>query len=136
MHQGSAHVDCIRPPELFRGAEPVGKEIAVDVFCVLAIAEVNAVSIAQNLAQILTQNGDKAKAAAAEIFRRLSRYKHFVPSIKNSGAIPVLVELLRDGSDEVKEKATGAVTELSYNAGNRAALSGRRRNSGSGRFTG
>ena len=85
----SAHVDCIRPLaqagaiplyiELLRGAEPLEKEIAEDVFCVLAIAEVNAVSIAQNLAQILTQNDDKAKAVAAEILGRLSRFKPSVP---------------------------------------------------------
>ncbi|KAL6310988.1 hypothetical protein AAG906_024652 [Vitis piasezkii] len=128
----SAHVDCIRPlaqagaiplyAELLRGAEPVGKEIAEDVFCVLAIAEVNAVSIAQHLAQILRENDDIAKAAAAEILGHLSRYKHSVPFITNSGAIPVLVELLRQGSDEVKEKASGAIAQLSYNAGDRAAL--------------
>ncbi|RVX14691.1 hypothetical protein CK203_011869 [Vitis vinifera] len=104
------------------GAEPVGKEIAEDVFCVLAIAEVNAVSIAQHLAQILRENDDIAKAAAAEILGHLSRYKHSVPFITNSGAIPVLVELLRQGSDEVKEKASGAIAQLSYNAGDRAAL--------------
>ncbi|CBI26745.3 hypothetical protein VitviT2T_029964 [Vitis vinifera] len=128
----SANVDCIRPlaqagaiplyAELLRGAEPVGKEIAEDVFCVLAIAEVNAVSIAQHLAQILRENDDIAKAAAAEILGHLSRYKHSVPFITNSGAIPVLVELLRQGSDEVKEKASGAIAQLSYNAGDRAAL--------------
>lgn len=128
----SAHVDCIRPlaqagaiplyAELLRGAEPVGKEIAEDVFCVLAIAEVNAVSIAQHLAQILRENDDIAKAAAAEILGHLSRYKHSVPFITNSGAIPVLVELLRQGSDEVKEKASGAIAQLSLNAGDRAAL--------------
>ncbi|KAL6313773.1 hypothetical protein AAG906_010192 [Vitis piasezkii] len=115
----SAHVDCIRPlaqagaiplyAELLRGAEPVGKEIAEDVFCVLAIAEVNAVSIAQHLAQILGENDDIAKAAAAEILGHLSRYKHSVPFITNSGAIPVLVELLRQGV-------------MNYNAGDRAAL--------------
>ncbi|XP_039022294.1 uncharacterized protein LOC120154703 [Hibiscus syriacus] len=39
--------------ELIQGPDPLGHEIAEDAFCVLAVAEANAVSIAENLVRIL-----------------------------------------------------------------------------------
>ncbi|KAL3508398.1 hypothetical protein ACH5RR_027799 [Cinchona calisaya] len=55
----SSHVDYIRPAaqagaiplfaEILGGCEPLGKEIAEDVFCVVAVAEENAVVIFQHL---------------------------------------------------------------------------------------
>lgn len=128
----SSHIHCIRPfaqagaiplyVELLRGHDPIGKEIAEDVFCVLAVAEVNAVAITEHLVEILRENDDVAKAAAADILWDLSSYHHSVSFIRNSGAIPILVQLLRDRSSEVREKVSGAIAQLSYSAGDRAAL--------------
>ncbi|XP_021906170.1 armadillo repeat-containing protein 4 [Carica papaya] len=129
----SAHVDYIRPvaeagaiplyAELLLGPEPIGKEIAEDVFCILAVAEGNAVSIADQLVRILREGDDAAKAAASDVFWDLSSYKHSTPVVRNSGAIPILVEILQDESIEVREKASGAIAQLSYNEGDRVALS-------------
>lgn len=128
----SAHVNYIRPvaqagaiplyAELLRGQDPIGREIAEDVFCILAVAEVNAVAIVDNLVRILREDNDEAKAAAADVFWDLSSYKHSVPVVRNSGAIPVLVELLRDRNVEVREKVSGAVAQLSYNEMDRVDL--------------
>ena len=128
----SSHIACIRPfaqagaiplyVELLKGHDPIGKEIAEDVFCVLAVAEVNAVAIAEHLVLILKGNDEEAKDAAADILWDLSSYNHSVPFIRNSGAIPILVQLLRNGSSEVRDKVSGAIAQLSYSAGNRAAL--------------
>lgn len=128
----SSHIACIRPfaqagaiplyVELLHGHDPIGKEIAEDVFCVLAVAEVNAVAITEHLVQILKGNDQEVKAAAADILWDLSSYHHSVPFIRNSGAIPILVQLLRDGSSEVRLKVSGAIAQLSYSAGDRAAL--------------
>ncbi|KAL6310990.1 hypothetical protein AAG906_024654 [Vitis piasezkii] len=115
----SSHIHCIRPfaqagaiplyVELLRGHDPIGKEIAEDVFCVLAVAEVNAVAITEHLVEILRENDDVAKAAAADILWDLSSYHHSVSFIRNSGAIPILVQLLR-------------IEAVNYSAGDRAAL--------------
>ncbi|KAL6313838.1 hypothetical protein AAG906_010257 [Vitis piasezkii] len=116
----SSHIHCIRPFAQ-AGAIPL-YEIAEDVFCVLAVAEVNAVAITEHLVEILRENDDVAKAAAADILWDLSSYHHSVSFIRNSGAIPILVQLLRDRSSEVREKVSGAIAQLSYSAGDRAAL--------------
>ncbi|KAB1199131.1 U-box domain-containing protein 4 [Morella rubra] len=128
----SAHVQYIRPvaqagaiplfAELLRGPEPVGKEIAEDVFCILAVAEVNAVEISEYLVAILREGDDEAKAAAADVLWDLSSYKHSVSVVQNSGAIPLLVELLRDGDSGVGEKVSGAIAQLSYAEADRVAL--------------
>ncbi|XP_059666521.1 uncharacterized protein LOC132312245 [Cornus florida] len=128
----SSHVDYIRPVadagaialyvELLQGPEPVGKEIAEDVFCILAVAEANAITITEHLVRLLRGGEDHAKAAAADVLWDLSGYKHSLSVIRNSGAIPILVELLRDGNDDVREKVSGAIAQLSYNAEDRVAL--------------
>ncbi|KAF8391660.1 hypothetical protein HHK36_023967 [Tetracentron sinense] len=128
----ASHIDYLRPvaqagaiplyAELLGGPEPLGKEIAEDVFCILAVAEVNAVAIAEHLVRILRGNNDEAKAAAADVLWDLSGYKHSVSVVQNSGAIPILVDLLRDGNGDVREKVSGAVAQLSYDAADRGAL--------------
>ncbi|XP_039048782.1 uncharacterized protein LOC120189626 [Hibiscus syriacus] len=75
-------------PELIQGPEPLGHEIAEYVFCVLAVAKANAVSIAQNLVRIL-------------------RKRHWLQALGVcrsklgcNRAIPPLVELLGSQSNE------------------------------------
>lgn len=128
----SSHVDYLRPvaragaiplfAELLQGPEPLGREIAEDVFCILAVAEENAVSISEHLVRILQGNNNEAKAAAADVLWDLSGYKHSVSVVRNSGAIPLLLDLLRGGNEGVREKASGAVAQLSYDGADRAAL--------------
>ncbi|OVA10629.1 Armadillo [Macleaya cordata] len=128
----ASHVDYLRPvaeagaiplyAELLQGPEPIGKEIAEDVFCILAVAEVNAVSIAEPLVRILQGDNDEAKAAAADVLWDLSGYKHSVSVVRSSGAVPILVELLRNSNGDVREKVSGAVAQLSYDEVDRGAL--------------
>lgn len=73
----SAYVGFIRPvaeagaipfyAELLQGPKPVGKEIAKDVFCILAVSQSNVVSIVEHLVRILREGDDEAKAAAADV---------------------------------------------------------------------
>nr|GLL17652.1 protein ARABIDILLO 2 [Ipomoea trifida] len=128
----SSHVDYIRPVaqagaiplyvELLQGPEPMGKEIAEDVFCILAIVEENAVVIAEHLVRILQGDNAGAKAAAADVLWDLSGYKHLQHILRNSNAIPILVELLQDQNVNVREKVSGAIAQLSYNKADRVAL--------------
>lgn len=128
----SSHVDYLRHvaregaiplfAELLEGPEPLGREIAEDVFCILAVAEENAISIAGHLVRILQGDNNVAKAAAADVLWDLSGYKHSVSVVRNSGAIPLLLELLRGGNDDAREKASGAVAQLSYDEADRGAL--------------
>ncbi|XVE80497.1 hypothetical protein DITRI_Ditri14bG0144700 [Diplodiscus trichospermus] len=128
----SAHIDYIGLvaqagaiplfAELIQGTEPLGQEVAEDAFCLLAVAEANAVSIAEHLVRILREGNDEAKAAAANVIWDLSGYKHSVSVVRNSGAIPLLLELVRSQSSEVRETVTGAIAQLSYNPGDREAL--------------
>ncbi|KAK9269058.1 hypothetical protein L1049_000826 [Liquidambar formosana] len=128
----SAHIGYIRPvgqagaiplyAELLRGPDPIGKEIAEDVFCILALVDMNVVAIVDHLVRILREDNDEAKAAAADVLWDLSGYKHSVSIIRNSGAIPVLVDLLGSGSAEVREKVSGAIAQLSYNEVHQIAL--------------
>lgn len=128
----SAHVDYIRPvaqagaiplyAELLQGPDPSGRDIAEDVFCILAVAEASAVEIVGHLVRILREGDDEAKAAAADVMWDLSDYKHSTSLIRDSGAIPILVELLVRGSEGVKENVSGAFSQLSYDGANRTAL--------------
>lgn len=128
----SSHVDYIRPvaqagaipvyAEILEGCEPLGKEIAEDVFCILAVVEENAAPIFQHLVRILRGSNDEAKAAAADITRHLASYKQLVSVVQDSGAIPALVELLRSGNGDVKEKVSGAIAQFSYSKSGRVAL--------------
>ncbi|KAK3199910.1 hypothetical protein Dsin_023325 [Dipteronia sinensis] len=79
--------------ELLQGPDFIGKEIAEDVFCILAVAEENTVSIAEHLVRILKEGDDKSKTAAADVFCDLSDYKHSIPVVRSSGAIPIMVNL-------------------------------------------
>ncbi|XP_059290623.1 vacuolar protein 8 [Lycium ferocissimum] len=128
----SSHVDYIRPlanagaiplyAELLEGSEPMGKEIAEDVFCILAVVEENAVAIVQHLVRILRGDSVEAKAAAADVLWDLAGYKHLTSVVRNSAAIPVLVQLLEDENTDVREKVSGAIAQLSYNEVDRATL--------------
>ncbi|KAI3857383.1 hypothetical protein MKX03_025056 [Papaver bracteatum] len=108
--------------ELLQGTEPIAKEIAEDVFCILAVAEENAVSIAEHLVRILQGDNDEAKAAAADVLWDLSGYKHSISVARSSGAIPVLVDILRNSNGDVREKVSGAIAQLSYDEVDRGAL--------------
>ncbi|XP_031490096.1 U-box domain-containing protein 13 [Nymphaea colorata] len=128
----SAHVDFIRPValagaiplivELLEGTESIGKEIAEDVLCVLAVAEENAVAIAAHMVTILRQSNDAAKAAAVDVLWDLSSYKHSIPVVRVSGAVPLLLENLQVGTAEIRERVSGAVAQLSYDEDDRRAL--------------
>ncbi|CAN6470596.1 unnamed protein product [Victoria cruziana] len=128
----SAHVDFIRPValagaiplivELIEGTESLGKEIAEDVLCVLAVAEENAVAIASHMATILRQSNDAAKAAAVDVLWDLSNYKHSIPVVRASGAVPLLLENLQAGTAEIRERVSGVVAQLSYDEDDRRAL--------------
>ncbi|KAM7504269.1 hypothetical protein LguiB_003173 [Lonicera macranthoides] len=128
----SSQVDYIRPvaeagaiplyAELLQSPDPIGKEIAEDVFCILAIAEVNAITIAEHLVRILRGSDNEAKAAVADVLWDLACYKHTVPVIQNSGAIPLLIDILRNGDVDIREKVTGVVAQLSNNKADRVAL--------------
>lgn len=126
----SSDVDHIRPiaqagviplfSELLQG--PRGNNIAVDVFCVLAVYEENAVAIVQQLVRILRGDNARAKAAAAEVMWQLSSYKYSSPVLQNCGVFPILVELLADDNIYVREKVTRAVDQLSRSKADRAVL--------------
>ncbi|VVA99028.1 unnamed protein product [Arabis nemorensis] len=129
----SAQTEYIRPVteagsiplyvELLSGRDPMGKDIAEDVFCILAVAEGNAVSIAEQLVRILREGDNEAKFAASDVLWDLAGYRHSVSVIRDSGAIPLLIELVRDGSLEFRERISGAISQLSYNENDRGALS-------------
>ncbi|KAG8386039.1 hypothetical protein BUALT_Bualt03G0107600 [Buddleja alternifolia] len=128
----SSHVDHIRPvaqvgviplyAELLGGSDPIGKEIAEDVFCILAVNEENAVTIIEHLVRILRGDNTEAKAAAADVIWDLSSYNYSLPILQNSGVIPILVELLKDENMDVTEKVAGAIAQLSQNKADRAVL--------------
>lgn len=128
----SAHLAYIRPvaqagaiplfADLLQSPHPICKEIAEDVFCLLAVAETNAVVISDHLVKVLKEGDDRGKAAAADVLRILSSYKYSISVVQNSGAIPVLVDLLHDGNHEVREKVSGAIARLSYYETDRVAL--------------
>ncbi|KFK39343.1 hypothetical protein AALP_AA3G231800 [Arabis alpina] len=129
----SAQTEYIRPVteagsiplyvELLSGRDPMGKDIAEDVFCILAVAEGNAVSIAEQLVRILREGDNEAKFAASDVLWDLAGYRHSVSVIRDSGAIPLLIELVRDGSLEFRERISGAISQLSYNENDREAFS-------------
>ncbi|KAG4122773.1 hypothetical protein ERO13_D11G287700v2 [Gossypium hirsutum] len=123
--------------ELIQGSESVGQEIAEDAFCLLAVGEANAVVIAEHLVRILREGNAESKAAAANVFWDLSGYKHTVPllssqsnevretvsgaiaqlsysqadreALNESGAVPLLLDLLHDDSEELKDNAAEAL---------------------------
>ncbi|KAK6934556.1 hypothetical protein RJ641_034711 [Dillenia turbinata] len=110
----SCHVGYIRPvaqagainlyAQLLEGADPMGREIVEDVFCVLAIAEGNVVDIIDHLLRILVVDDDDARSAAADVLWDLSDYEQAVCALCNAAAIPLMVELLIEGSSDVVEK--------------------------------
>lgn len=128
----SSHFDYLRPVvqagaiplyvEMLKGPEPLGKEITEDVFCILAVAEDNAVLILDELVRILRGNEEEAKSAAVDVLWDLSGYKHSISVVKESGAIPILIELLQNGNNDIREKAAGTIAQLSYEGVNMEAM--------------
>lgn len=129
----SSHVDYIRPvaehgaiplyAELLQEQDPLGKEIAEDVFCVLAVTDPNSATIIEHLMTIMRGNDHGSIAAAADVLWDLSSYKHAMPVIHSSGAISLLLELLRTSNDtNVRENVCGAIAQLSYNESERLVI--------------
>lgn len=126
------HVDYLRPiaqagaiplyAELLQGHDVSGKEIAEDVFCILAIAEENTVEIVGQLVKLLREGDDEAKAAAIDVIWDLLLYKHATSVIRDSGAAYILVELLSHGTEEIKKKISGAFSQMSYQESGRMVL--------------
>ncbi|KAF3495752.1 hypothetical protein DY000_02056846 [Brassica cretica] len=100
------------------------KDIAEDVFCILAVAESNVVFIAEQLVRILREGDNEAKFAASVVLWDLAGYRHFVSVIRDSGVIPLLVELVRDGSLEFRERISGTISQLCYNENDRTSCPG------------
>lgn len=130
----SSHIEYIRPvaehgviplyAELLQEQEPLGKEIAEDVFCILAVTDTNAITIVEHLVTIMRGNdNNESIAAAADVMWDLSSYKHVLPVIHRSGAISLLVELLRSSEDSnVRENVCGAIAQLSCNNAERVSI--------------
>ncbi|XP_028779011.1 uncharacterized protein LOC114735476 [Neltuma alba] len=128
----SAHIDYSRLvgqsgvislyAELLQGPDPSGKEIAEDVFCILAVAEENAVEITRHLVRILREGDDESKASAADVLWDLASYKHATSMVRESGVIPILVERLESENEEIKQNVSGACAQLSYDEADRMAL--------------
>ncbi|CAA7393327.1 unnamed protein product [Spirodela intermedia] len=128
----SSHVDYLRLvaqagaiplyAELLEGQDALGKEIAEDVFCILAVVEENAVLICAQLVKILRGDDEDAKAAAADVLWGLSGHNHSFSVIGESGAIPLLLSLLQEGGDDAREKALGAIVQMSYDEADRRVL--------------
>lgn len=107
---------------LLEGGSPHGKDIAEDALCILAVSEENALAIIEHLVRILCHGSTEAKAAAADIIWDLSSYRQSVSMVLAAGAIPVLVDLLKSESEDVKENVSGAIAQLTYNDDDRQAL--------------
>ncbi|KAF3568284.1 hypothetical protein DY000_02012976 [Brassica cretica] len=99
--------------ELLSRGDPMGKDIVEDVFCILAVAEGNDVLIAEQLVRILRGGDSEAKFAVSDVLWDLAGYRHSGSVIMDSGAIPLLVEFVRDGSLEFREKISGAISQSS-----------------------
>ncbi|KAK1581463.1 hypothetical protein Q3G72_006242 [Acer saccharum] len=71
---------------------------------------------------ILREGDNESEDVTADVFCDLSDYKHSIPVVISSGAIPILVNLLSDGNVEVRERVSGAIAKLSYDEADRVAL--------------
>ncbi|KAJ9563308.1 hypothetical protein OSB04_008468 [Centaurea solstitialis] len=130
----SSHVEYIRRvsehggvvplyARLLQEPDPLAKEIAEDVFCILAVTDANAVTIVKHLVTIMGGSDNESVAAAADVLWDLSSYKHVLPVIQTSGAISLLVELLRSNEDTyVRENVCGAIAQLSCNDAERVLI--------------
>ncbi|KAF2605174.1 hypothetical protein F2Q70_00025498 [Brassica cretica] len=79
--------------------------------------EGNAVLIAEQLVRILREGDNQAKFAASDLLWDLCL-------LLDSGVIPLLVELVRDGSLEFRERISGAISQLCYNENDRTSCPG------------
>ncbi|KAH7431395.1 hypothetical protein KP509_08G046500 [Ceratopteris richardii] len=108
--------------DLLEGGNPHGKDVAEDAFCILAASEENALSIIEHLVRILCYGSVESKAAAADIIWDLSSYRHSTSFLIAAGAIPLLVGLLKDDNEELRQNVSGAIAQLTYNDDDRQAL--------------
>lgn len=128
----ASHLDYCRPVSeagavpLIAGmlgeCEGLGLDIAVDVLCILSVLDENAPVIFEYLDRILKGDNLEAKGAAADLIWTLAGFKHVESALLNSGVIPTLVELLKDGDDVIREKVSGAFAQLSYSGAARLFL--------------
>ncbi|XP_045819532.1 uncharacterized protein LOC123912979 [Trifolium pratense] len=107
--------------ELLKGPDVSGKEIAKNMFCILALEEANAVEIVGHLVRILREDDDEAKTTAADVIWDLSANSNTISVIHDSG-VTILVELLLHGSEEAKLNVSGVFSQLSYSESGRMAL--------------
>lgn len=110
--------------EMLKGESTTGREIVEDVFCVLAVAHENAEKIMDELVTLLKgiEEDEDVKAIAINIVWDLANYEHSVCVLRNSGVIQVLIELLRNGSMNIKEKALATIAQLSYEKKNKGVM--------------
>ncbi|PKI50499.1 hypothetical protein CRG98_029104 [Punica granatum] len=130
----SAHTESIRLAgragavdvfaELLAGTEAQGRDIAEDAFCVLAVAEQNAIDIADHMVKVLREGDDETRAVAADVLWDIVIYRHRAPVMLNSGAIPILVQLLRDRGvqPEARERVCALVSRMCYEKRDRDAI--------------
>lgn len=70
--------------------------------------------VLDNLVGILRGEDDLVISAAVDILLAVAEYQDIHAFIKTSGAITVLVDLMRNGNHDIIEKVTGAIAQLSY----------------------
>jgi len=63
---------------------------------------------------ILQGSNVEGKATTVDVVRDLSSYKCSISVVRASGEIPLLLRLLEDENDDVREKASCVVAQLSY----------------------
>jgi hypothetical protein len=107
---------------LLESGNPHGKDITKDVFCILAVSEENALTIVDHLVRILLYGDVESKVAAADILWDLACYRHSVSVVVVSGAIPVLVGLLKHENGELRENVVGTIAQLTKNDEDRQVL--------------
>lgn len=104
--------------QLLRGGVSTETDIAVDAFCLLSIAEENAVSIVEHVVGILKDGETFAKESACHVLWDIAAYEHSVHVIQNSGAFHVMLELLRVShsdsySVDLEERLCSVIAKLS-----------------------
>jgi dihydroneopterin aldolase len=100
--------------ELLKENHPLAKDIVEDVFCILARIRNIAGVVLENLVGILRGEDDLVISAAVDILLAVAEYQDIHRFLKTSGAITVIVDLMRNGNHDIIEKVTGAIAQLSY----------------------
>ncbi|KAK0599016.1 hypothetical protein LWI29_001562 [Acer saccharum] len=82
----------------------------------------NSLGVILSHVDYIGEGDNESEDVTADVFCDLSDYKHSIPVVISSGAIPILVNLLSDGNVEVRERVSGAIAKLSYDEADRVAL--------------